>query len=526
LICGTRLSKLSKSPFSGETYENSLDTPRHLDSTPDTAPLQNFISTPLAARLTRHHRQSPAAAAAALLHEVATQVPAYRDFLCAHHTDADTVTDDASFRALPLVTKDNYMRVYPLPARCRHGRLEDCDMVAVSSGSTGSPMLWPRALRHELDIAYRFEHIFRDAFAAQRRSTLAVVCFPMGTWVGGMYTAACCRHLAAKGYPVTVVTPGNKPEEIHRAVLELGPHFEQVVLLGYPPFVKGVIDGGAADGLDWSRYRPKLVFAGEVFTEEWRALVCRRVGAADPCRDTASLYGTADAGVLGNETPLSITVRRWLAEHPQAARELFSESRLPTLVQYDPLSRYFEVVDGTLVVSGDNGVPLIRYHIADRGGVIDYADMMAFMKQQGIDPAAKLATDDRHDDYALPFVYLFGRADFTLSYYGANIYPENLSVGLEQPPLTDWVSGKFVMEIKYDADNNPCLAIAVELLPGVVGDEAITAAVVRSLHRELRRLNSEFASYVPADRQRPVVTLLLAGDPVYFPQGVKHRYTR
>jgi len=35
-------------------------------------------------------------------------------------------------------------------------------------------------------------------------------------------------------------------------------------------------------------------------------------------------------------------------------------------VQYDPLSRYFEVHDGTLMVSGDNGVPLIRYHIADR----------------------------------------------------------------------------------------------------------------------------------------------------------------
>jgi hypothetical protein len=32
----------------------------------------------------------------------------------------------------------------------------------------------------------------------------------------------------------------------------------------------------------------------------------------------------------------------------------------------------------------------------------------------------------------LPFVYLFGRADFTVSYFGANIYPENVSVGLEQ----------------------------------------------------------------------------------------------
>ena len=493
---------------------------------PTTHPLQAFIATPLAARLTRHRREPPADAAVALFHEAAEQVPAYRDFLTTFGIDAANVTDADAFRALPLVTKDNYMRAYPLPARCRHGRLQDCDMVAVSSGSTGAPMPWPRALGHELDVAYRFEHIFRDAFAAHRRSTLAVVCFPMGTWVGGMYTAACCRQLAAKGYPVTVVTPGNKPDEIHRAVRELGPYFEQVVLLGYPPFVKGVIDAGAADGLDWAAYHCKLVFAGEVFTEEWRTLVCRRVGAADPTRDTASLYGTADAGVLGNETPLSITVRRWLARHPDTARELFGESRLPTLVQYDPLSRYFEVVDGTLVISGDNGVPLVRYHIADRGGIIDHADMMAFMKGHGADPAAQLSQDERHGDYTLPFVYLFGRADFTLSYYGANIYPENLSVGLEQPPLTDWVSGRFVMEIMQDRDDNPRLAVAAELLPGVTGNEAIAAAVVESIQRELRRLNSEFANYVPTERQTPLVTLHPAGDPGYFPQGVKHRYTR
>jgi phenylacetate-CoA ligase len=493
---------------------------------PMTDPLSAFIATPLATRLTRYRSDDPAAAALALFHAAAVQVPAYRVFLTAHRVDPAAVTDAAGFRSLPLLTKDNYMRAYPLPERCRNGRLQDCDMVAVSSGSTGTPMPWPRALRHELDIAYRFEHIFRDAFAAHRLSTLAVVCFPMGTWVGGMYTAACCRHLAAKGYPVTLVTPGNKPEEIHRAVRELGPHFQQVVLLGYPPFIKGVIDAGAADGLDWSRHRVKLVFAGEVFTEEWRALVCRRAGAADPTRDTASLYGTADAGVLGNETPLSISIRRWLAQHPDAARALFGESRLPTLVQYDPLSRYFEVVDGTLVISGDNGVPLVRYHIADRGGVVGYSDMMAFMKDHGADPAAQLAPDDTHGDYALPFVYLFGRADFTLSYYGANIYPENVSVGLEQPPLTDWASGKFVMQITRDADDNPRLAIAVELLPGVAGNEAVTAAVVKSIHTELCRLNSEFANYVPAERQAPLVTLYPEGDPGYFPQGVKHRYTR
>ena len=53
-------------------------------------------------------------------------------------------------------------------------------------------------------VAVRFEQVFHDSFEADRRRTLAVVCFALGTWVGGMFTAACCRHLAAKGYPITV----------------------------------------------------------------------------------------------------------------------------------------------------------------------------------------------------------------------------------------------------------------------------------------------------------------------------------
>ena len=43
---------------------------------------------------------------------------------------------------------------------------------------------------------------------------------------------------------------------------------------------------------------------------------------------------------------------------------------------------------------------------------------------------------------------------------------------------------------------------------------------------QLRRLNSEFAHYVPAERQLPEVVLRPTGDPGYFPAGVKHRYTR
>lgn len=484
-----------------------------------------FVRTPLDA-LVDPARADPHAAALALFADVAARVPAYRKFLAEHGVDPARVRSFDDFRALPLADKANYVNRHPLADRCRDGKLESCDMVAFSSGSTGEPTMWPRFLADEFAIAARFEQVFHDGFDADRKRTLAVVCFPLGTWVGGMFTASCCRHLAAKGYPLMVVTPGNQKPEILRVVRELGGAFEQVVLLGYPPFVKDVIDSGRAAGVDWSRYAIKLVLAGEVFTEEWRTLMAERAGMTRPLFDSAALYGTADAGVLAVETPVSVSIRRFLAARPDDARALFGEARLPTLAQYDPLSRLFEVHERTLLFTGDNGAPLIRYHISDTGGVVEWPEMLRFCAERGFDPVAAVAAEGARGVRPQPFVFVFGRSHFAVSYYGANIFPEMVASGLEQPAVKEWVTGKFVMEVKEDARRDRQLTIAVELAPGAAASDERVALAAESILASLLRLNSEFANFVPTERRRPEVTLWPAGDPGYFPVGVKHRYSR
>jgi phenylacetate-CoA ligase len=480
--------------------------------------LERFYRTPLERELERHLSESPATAALELFHAAAREVPAYQAFLREAGCEPLGILSAADFSRLPATTKDSYHRRHPLTALCRGGDLSACDMLAVSSGSTGEPAIWPRFVSDELGTAYRFEQVFRDAFRAHQQRTLAVICFALGSWVGGMYTTACLRHLAAKGYPLTLVTPGNNKTEILRVLRTLSPSFEQVVLCGYPPFLKDVIDSGRADGFDWQARPVRLVMAGEVFSEEWRSIVCDRLGVSDPALATASLYGTADGGVLANETPLSITLRRELSRTPELARELFGESRLPTLCQYDPLHRYFETAGGELLFSADGGIPLIRYKILDRGGLYGFDELTSRV------PCSQRSAGMPQRN--LPFVYVFGRSNFALSFYGANVYPENVAVGIEQPDLLAALSGKFVMQIQVDADQNPVLDVAVELLPGHEPSEALEEDVADSIQRELERLNSEFKNYTPAERRRPRVRLLRHADPEYFPVGVKHRYTR
>jgi phenylacetate-CoA ligase len=487
------------------------------------AALAAFYGSELATTLSLHHRQSPSERALGLFRDAAARVPAYARFLAEQGVEPARVTTAADFARLPTPTKENYYRRHALPELCWDGRLERSDFVAVSSGSTGEPAVWPRFVSDEVGTAERFEQVLADAFDAARRRTLGIVCFALGSWVGGMYTTAACRHVAAKGYPLTLVTPGNNIPEILRVARALGPLFEQTVLFGYPPFLKDVIDAGRAEGLDWAALAPRLVTAGEVFSEPWRALVAERAGIAEPTRSTASLYGTADGGVLANETPLSIAIRRALSERPALAQQLFGEPRLPTLLQYDPLHRYFETDGPELLITGDGGVPLVRYRILDRGGVIPHARLLAALRDDGVDPLAMLGGAPARD---MPFVYVFGRTGFALSLYGANVYPENVASGLEAHDIAREVTGKFVLELEHGADQNVGLKLTVELAANAVASERLALSVARAVRSEIERQNSEFSHYVPDARRTPLVVLLPLGDPGYFPKGVKHRYTR
>ena len=488
--------------------------------------LQDFLNTDIRHYLSNNSETSAQEKIVSLFHDAVNNVPAYRDFILSRDLDSSSIHNYQDFQNLPLVTKHNYMQAYPLSALCRNGRLEDSDIIACSSGSTGKPMFWPRSTKNELDIAMRFEQIFECAFDAKSKSTLVVICFALGTWVGGIYTMECVRYLAQKGYAVTLVTPGNNKNEIFKVVQELGDYFDQVVLAGYPPFLKDVVDSGLATGIDWALYNMRLIFAGEVFSEEWRSLICKRLGIDNPYFTTASLYGTADAGVLGMETPISISLRRFFAQNPEATKEAFGESRLPTLVQYSPTSRFFELHENTLVVSGDNGIPLIRYHINDKGGVYSYEKLLSFAKNKGYKVPQEFREQLDKASYPLPFVYLFGRSDFTISYFGANIYPENVTVALEKDGITQWVSGKFVLQTVETASKDRILKVVVELASGVTAPSNLEEIIANSVLKELIRLNSEFAHYVPIEFQQPKIILKPAGDSEYFPLGVKHRYTR
>ena len=498
-----------------------------------------------------------------LFRATAQLVPAFAAFLADSGVSVDAIASVQDLCAnVPLVDKVNYLQRYQLPQRCIGGALAvgDVDFCHVSSGSSGEPTFWARSTLSELTVATRFEQILCDNFRATETPLLCVNAFPLGSWVGGIFTTFCLRYCAIKGLKITIVTPGNVPSEILRCISHLGPLFPRTCILGYPPFVKGLIDAGRVAGVDWAARDICLVLAGEVFSEEWRQLVATRAGIAVPLRDIVSIYGTADAGVLGNETWLSACIREWLSQRPAVAKELFEHERLPTLVQYDPALRFIQVTpqrtlaitnmdslshrpasplhassmgvatprDGHIASDGTvlrGPPPLVRYHIHDRGGTLSYDALLEFVGSRGFSIPPEV--QGRHIARRLPFCWVFGREHWSVSLYGANVFVDQCMVALEQPGVSESVTGKFILDITSDEDANPSLWLLVECAPSQSpSDLGLVSTLQERVRQQLLKVNSEFANYVPADSQVPTVTLYQFGDSACFPVGVKHKWTR
>lgn len=464
--------------------------------------------------------------ALALFHSAARHVPAYGDFLKKNKIKPETVQTTNDFKQLPLVDKKNYLQCYALKDLCWKGKLETADVLTASSGSSGEPFFWPRGREQEKEAILSHELFLTEAFDIDRRSTLFIVAFAMGLWVAGTLTYRCVQAIAER-YPLTVITPGINKEEIVKIIKRLGGHYQQVVLAGYPPLIKDVIDEGRGQGLDWSQFNLKFLLAAEAISESWRDYLYQQVKSRRPLKDCLNIYGTADALIIGHETPLSIFIRRQAARNRSLHRALFSlGQRELTLVQYNPALRFLEDVNGQLVFSAFSGIPLVRYNIGDEGGVINFSAVRKISQDFGLD-WQKAAQQQDFSLWPLPFAYVLGRKDFTATLYGVNIYPENIKAALEKKAMASKVSGKFVMITKHNHRLDQYLEINVELAKSSRDrNETLGREVQKAIVASLRKNNSEFRQLhtVTGLRAEPVIILRPYEDKHFFTPGIKQKW--
>ncbi|MCC3313688.1 phenylacetate--CoA ligase family protein [Nocardia africana] len=448
----------------------------------------------------------------------ARQVPAYADFLARHGVDPAAVTTAEHFAALPPVTKENYLHHYPLPMLLWRGDASRAGTWSCSSGSTGRPTYWPRDAVSQRQAVELYGRILRESFQAHRRKTLLVVGFAMGNWIGGTYTYSAALALRRRGFPVSVIAPGIEADTILDNIAALGPQYEQVVLAGYPPFVKDVLDRADDRVLGQNL---GLLLAGESISEQWRDYVLERLGRPGRTRSTCLIYGTADAGIMGHETRTTIAARRAARSDARLNAELFGvDDAGPTFVEYDCDYRFTEVdAQDRFLFTVDTAIPLVRYRINDVGRVLTPARLAEVLQRSGYRLPVVTSTA------SCGFLALNRRADIAATFYAVKIFPDNIRAALEDPAFAATVTGKFVLATETDNRFAQTLMLRVELQPGArCGDgmvrrlrERVVAALVRTNH-EYARLHQSLGAAA-----EPTVSLHEFGS-AGFGAGIKHQW--
>jgi phenylacetate-CoA ligase len=414
-------------------------------------------------------------------------VPAYRELVGDPTALPRARTAEAWLAALPITTKHSYVDRWALAARCTGGRIPACGgELDESAGSSGAPYTWIRSQPELADVHRSLALLARHLLPADGHPFVVLNAFSMGAWATGTNVAVALRAVG------TVKSCGPDVDKVLGTMALLGDEPSYIVC-GYPPFLRTLLDTAAERGVDLSGLRLYGFVGGEGMTEAGRARLERtfvRVWSA---------YGASDLDIgVAAETPVSVWLRRQAATRPELALALFGRTdRLPMVFQYDPCDYFVETVTSEagaseLVVTVTRPMlsPRIRYNVGDEGGTVTFATATEACRAVGLDPSQAEARPFR-----LPFLFVHGRSDQTLSFMGANLYPEDVAAGIGDHPGADEL-GAFCMELaEVDDDVRP--VVHVEARPGADVDPVELAAVIR------RRLAMSSADYRAALAESP-----------------------
>lgn len=463
---------------------------------------------------------------------MSSRVPAYKDFLAKNHINPTKIKTIEDISSIPSIDKESYLKAYPYEALCWDGKLADTAMtISATSGSTGEPFYFPRTNEQDMQYARVAELYLRNNFDLHKRRTLYINGFAMGIWIGGVFTYKAISLVAETGnYPLSIVNPGVQKDQVLKAVKKLGPYYDQIILGGYPPMVKDVIDLGSEQGIDWSKYKLGFIFSAEGFSEAFRDYILEHTGTHNQYISSLNHYGTVDLGTMAHETPLSIYLRRVTAQKEDMLFELFQNGySQPTVAQYFPELFYFQEENNHLVCSAWSGIPLLRYDLKDIGGIYHIDQITQLLLKYDID-IRKDIKNAKIEKYCwnLPFVYVHERADFVVKLYGANIYPHTIRKAIMEEQIKSQLTGKFTMTVQYNADHQPQLHIHFELRNGIKVSQELGAYIKDTVIAYLLKENTEYRSNYNESpiRQVPIVTLWEYEDSTYFQPGGKQKWVK
>jgi phenylacetate-CoA ligase len=418
-----------------------------------------------------------------LFHEVAEKVPAYKDFLRRHKVKKELVKTFSDLRNVPYTDKNNYINFYPVEKLVWPKSNTSPAIVSSSSGTSGEPNFWLTSLE-EVNYGYEVHKLlFNNFLEFERKKTLIIINFAMGTWIAGIFTFLSTYSYLVnnKNNCVSIATPGLNKNDTLRLLNKMANFYDQILFIGYPTFIKEILDVYMAKSSFNGKI--KFIFAGEPITESWREYLLSMTKSSNHLSDAISIYGSADGALMGFETPQTIAIRKQFSNNLNLNKEVFGSTRVPTIVTYMPNKVNFMVENSELLLTTSRSLPLVRYNLHDKGGILTGQ----MLKDTNIDSDIKKSIE------SYPHIYIFGRDIFSVTLYAAFIYPENIKNFVMDKRIVEKITGKYLLKTEYDKNQNNYLDLKIELKDGVLPKDISKRLLKKVFAEVVSKGNSEYS---------------------------------
>lgn len=311
--------------------------------------------------------------------------PAYCKFLESRGINPVTVR---RLSDLPLTDKSSFGKLAATIS------LDTVRHILPSTGSTGGDMCFGLYTREEaMRSAITINSMLESTYDTKRRKTLLLNVLP-----GAL-------HIPSE--TATVACIGVRADTAIKVIQSFGHHYDQILIIGEPKFIKHLIDSGVRQSIPWRLLPIQILIGGEWFSETYRIYLESIVGSGK----IRSSMGTAELGLdYFRETDETIAVRHVLLNNKGLLYRLFGQDYVPMIFTYNPEAVIVETLSpikgrpGPIALTttdASRAMPLLRYKIGDIGMLLDRADIKRALESVGFHAAI--------DAKGLPLLAHFGR---------------------------------------------------------------------------------------------------------------------
>ncbi|MDG1309140.1 MAG: hypothetical protein P8P13_01435 [Flavobacteriaceae bacterium] len=406
------------------------------------------------------------------------RVPAYKSFLKTHNFSKPSFSGLVpNIHEIPEIDKENYIKKFSIDARCVGGKIPTKNIIIdESSGSSGTATNWVRGLKERKRNAKMIEFGMRTLVG--KEPLFVINAFALGPWATGVNVTMSCVSFSK------LKSLGPEKEKIENTLKQFGENHNYVIM-GYPPFLKYLVD---TSEIEWDKFNIAFIFGGESMSEGMRDYLFQK-----GIKKAYSSLGASDLELnISAENDFTISLRRLLRSNQSLQSKILKYTgALPMIFQYNPTDFLIESSEtGELIVTigrPDYIAPKIRYNIHDRGHTLSLKDLYSILKSLNIslDKLAKPQTD-------LPLLLHYGRADMTVSFFGANISPTDVNEVIYSLPELSKIVNSYNLSIDEDKEGTKKLIISLEVQKGETIESLNLEKTQATFFENLSKINQDF----------------------------------